>query len=287
MGPCALMAQFEPVLTNGEVLFKLEIALPDGSTELGEITVAEPIVVNGRFYRKVFFRYGTGGDSVIGYLREDTASGELWFLLESDQSEVKVQDLTLEPGDEITVPGSWCGPGSDATAQVVSAGIINDRWTVTFDRTFGDGDAFCETLQYIEGVGPNATIFYPYFAPTAELPGTAYRLCRMRRNGALIYPSPDATVDDCDLATPAEEAPRQNRLRAYPNPASETLTLDRLPADAGFWILADAGGRIVAQQPIAGDMAQLAVGALPRGLYWLLVRGRDGRLLDRAAVVLE
>lgn len=284
--PWALGAQFQAVLEGTEVLYKLELILADGSTTLGEITVAEPSVVNGRFYRKVFFRYGLGGDTVVGYVREDTSTGELWFL-KGQEDEVKMHDLNLEPGDSIPVPGSWC-QGPDSFAHVLSAGMEDGRWTITFDRTFG-GDAFCEPLRYIEGVGPNASFFYP-FLPDAILPGQAYRICRMRQDGALVYPA-GALTDFCGLATPTDEEPRfAADFKAYPNPCSGILHV-ALAAPTSQLRLYDSRGSLMLSRLLSAtepeSTAELDLSLLPAGIYWLSAHDSQGQAYSRGKAIVK
>ena len=64
---------------------------------------------------------------------------------------------------------------------------------------------------------------------------------------------------------------------AFPNPATETLTLRQPTQTAATVRLADALGRQVLRQPVAGPETSLSLAAVPQGLYtvqWLDAAGR-------------
>ncbi|WP_460550398.1 serine hydrolase [Hymenobacter daeguensis] len=81
-------------------------------------------------------------------------------------------------------------------------------------------------------------------------------------------------------ATAAEAA----GFLAFPNPATETLTLRQPAHTAASVCLLDALGREILRQPTAGSEASVSVAALAPGLYTAQWLDADGRVLMRRKV---
>lgn len=74
-------------------------------------------------------------------------------------------------------------------------------------------------------------------------------------------------------------------VRVFPNPASTTLTIDRLSPGTQSIRLYDMAGRIVLESgDVTGDRHTLSVGELPAGIYLLEIREERGVVIRKVVV---
>ncbi|MBK8567124.1 MAG: lamin tail domain-containing protein [Saprospiraceae bacterium] len=155
----------------------------------------------------------------------------------------------------------------------------------------GDGDVI--RLYDAQGVLQNS-LCYDDAAPwTEDADGFGYTLENADFAGNANDPSnwfsgcyggsPGTAFDpDCLLAT--EEKEKQSGIIAYPNPVGEVLSV-RL--ENGAWArlrLVDSLGRVVLERRVHGA-ADLALGGLAVGAYWLSLVDDSGRQLGRPILV--
>lgn len=261
-----LWGQYTPIAIGGEVFFKTELDIQGGPL-ISEITIIDFDVIEGQVYNRVFIKPGFAPDTLIGHYREDAAGGTAYFRpLEGEN--ILVYDISLELGDSLVLQARWCDGMDHDTARVVAVTEEDGRRLVTFDRQVGGGE-ICETLTFREGIGPSASLIFPYFVGRSFPEGIAMRICHAARDEQIFYP-PNVAIDFCGVPTPAADRADYPSVRAYPTVFRDVFRLEGVaPADeCQLW---DISGRRVlrwrgAQAPV--DLANLRPGA-----YILQVQG--------------
>lgn len=257
--------QYRPILSadlEEEVFYKV-IVEEDSVEEVSDLTIVNIDVIDGLVYRRAFLRQGFEPDSLIGHVREDSLAGQVFFRPLNAPAEVLVYDISLEEGDSFNIALNWCDGFPDDRLPVVSAVTqVGGRRLLTFDRSFRVGNE-CLPLQFVEGVGPSATLVW-----ATDRTGSL-RFCRMRRNGELVFPA--GTVDQCGLDVTATEDRLPEQLRFYPNPVSDRLFIEGWQ-EGDRVLIVDLLGRPaeLSVQTGEGDTRQLPAG------YYQLILLRNG-----------
>ena len=170
------------------------------------------------------------------------------------------------------------------TAEVVK-GRVQLRWTTASEHNSAvfvvERSAGGEAYQAVREVAAqgNSTSATVYAAADAQpLPGTSYyRLRQVDRDGAVAY-SPVANVSVAASALP---------IAAYPNPATDRLTLDLTAVAAAepctVQVLSLAGQAVRTEQLAGGRVQELSLADLPAGLYVLQVHTARGNTAQRLA----
>lgn len=261
---------YVPVIINGEVFFKTELETAQGLV-LAEVTVANFEDVGGQLYNRVFFNRNNQGDMLVGYLREDPAAGQMYFRPSTGAVDLLVYDITLAPGQAVTLSARWCDglPGDVAT--VVAADTVDGRRRVTFDRRVGNTD-ICEPLTFLESVGPNASVIFPYFRNAVPQNGVAMRLCHASREAVIYYPT-GQSADFCGIDVTDEETPNPLAdVRVFPNPFTDGLHVAAVAPVRMAALFGASGQRLLTTT----DPARIDTHGLPPGLYVLQVAFEDG-----------
>lgn len=261
---------YVPIIINGEVFFKTELETAQGLV-LAEVTVANFEDVGGQLYNRVFFNRNNQGDMLVGYLREDPAAGQLYFRTSAAAADVLVYDISLEPGETVTLSARWCDglPGDVAT--VVAADTVDGRRRVTFNRQVGNND-ICEPLTFLEGVGPNASVIFPYFRNAVPQNGVAMRLCHASREAIIFYPTGQG-ADFCGIDITDEESPTLlSDVRVFPNPFTDGLHVTTTAPVRMATLFGASGQRLLTTI----DPSHIDTQSLPPGLYVLQIALEDG-----------
>jgi len=262
---------YVPVIVNGEVFFKTQLETAEGLI-FAEVTVANFEEIDGQFYNRTFLKRGLEADMLVGYLREEPENGRLYFRPQQNPQEVLVYDMSLEVGDQIELAARWCDDQRGDMAEVVAVRTVAGRREVTFNRRVGE-DLICDTLRFLEGVGPSASVIFPLFRNAVLDNGVAMSICQAARSGEVFYPA-GRDEDFCGLdITGVQEITAPQSLIVYPNPTDSQLSLRNLPEDAEI-LLYGPDGRIACATTAT---SQLDVSALPAGLLNLVI-WRDGKI---------
>ncbi|GAA4039813.1 hypothetical protein GCM10022409_27010 [Hymenobacter glaciei] len=167
------------------------------------------------------------------------------------------------------------------TAEVVK-GQVQLRWATASEQNSAvfiiersaQGEVF-GALREVSAQG-NSTAVTVYAADDAQpLSGTSYyRLRQVDRNGAVAF-SPVVQV---------RMAPGMQPVLAYPNPATDRLTLDLTAAAAepcAVRVLSLAGQVVRTATLPGGSVQEMPLAGLPAGLYLLQVRTAQGSTVQR------
>lgn len=276
----ALFAQdYIPVVINGEVFFSTELETAEGTVP-AEVTVANFEKIEGQLYNRVFFKRNLEADMLIGYLREDPGEGEIYFRTTTSSQEFLVYDISLQEGESISLNARWCDGLAGDVATVVSVTESEGLRELVFDREVGDG-IICETLTFIEGVGPSASLIFPVFRDAIAENGVAQRLCHASHEAIIYYPT-GTNTDFCGGAITSQESlPMVANVEVFPNPVTGTLYLRNLPLGTKVQMHNNLG------QLVNIDLYDNAINcqSLKPGLYLLRFQLTNGEQLVKKVLV--
>jgi Secretion system C-terminal sorting domain len=155
---------------------------------------------------------------------------------------------------------------------VVEISAIENRKVITFDQGFGGG-FICDSLKFIEGVGPNATLFFQS-TELVEPYGFAYRVCEMYQEDTLSFPL-SSEYDSCVNITSASEVLNSNdSFSIVPNPNNGSFVLKNNHPGSNLnnplFTLFDLNGREIVSLKIDGGLPeqQVHLPHIAAGLYF-------------------
>ncbi|MBK6621984.1 MAG: hypothetical protein IPG32_14335 [Saprospirales bacterium] len=140
----------------------------------GTIRVEGDTVVNQISYKKVFFKGDFSLEALVGLVRENADEGKLWFWNNLDNQEALVMDLNLAPGDTFPVANTsdcWDGDSGGPIIQVAEVYSLESKKVISMDCWHGGSFIGGDSLKFIEGAGPNATLFLQTKTWITKLPG--------------------------------------------------------------------------------------------------------------------
>lgn len=197
---------------------------------------------------------------VRGYVAEDTTTGKLLFRDNSIDSNIyQVMDMSLSLNDTFMVDQGILG----TTLSIVdSVYTLSGKKVIRLDyqepiQTSKGVKMYHYTM--IEGVGIN-------------LKGVNYSLASNSildtnwRDGSLNYAAPIDSFLICDLSTKLSELQSRENIRVYPNPATQTLTIEG--SSAKLFQVYGIDGKLMKSGRVSQN---IDVSELPEGLYFLLL----------------
>lgn len=133
-------------------------------------------------YIEIFYN-GDQFNTQIGYwgdIRSNTENSKLWLKAPDDTSEVLIYDISLNKGD------SFYHVRFNVYIIVDSIYFLNGLKHIEFNI----GTEWKDKVQFIEGVGPNQTLFWPW------LSSNQYVVCKYEKD-SLIYHTPNENFRYC------------------------------------------------------------------------------------------
>jgi hypothetical protein len=187
---------------------------------------------------------GRLGDK-YGYLREDTATGKLWFLSDYIQEEL-IMDLSLEKSDTFIFE-----PSIKYTVDTVF--YRSGRKYISFNENSLD------SVLFIEGIGPYNFLYSDHVL----LPYYAQIRCMFKDN-TLVFKN--NLYSDCyDTGTGIVDNQAQS-INIYPNPASNYFAIGSDDNKTYSVEIYNAIGYLMLKEAISMNR-QIYIGNLPPGLY--------------------
>ncbi len=262
------------------------------------------------------------GDScLMGFIREDTLSGKVYYLPADSANEILVYNFSLQPGGSMSItfpspfgPGYW-ETGLYKLSFIDSVNII-PGWRKQYHLTC-DTCAHSNEISWIEGVGNIADAIYPYYrngqfvcGPYEQLTGWQYHLDNFitcfEHNQKVYFDVPAfnlaqqavtngwgwTVADSCDAAYPVggiNELSSLSSFTAFPNPASNKVTVQlNVAQSAGFDIyVKDITGKTTTSHLQLGRLntglhnADIDISNLSPGFYLLECRTAAGSLYTK------
>jgi len=271
--PCLMYAQYQPVLSAEKTGYDIQIGVFD-AVLVGVLRVQGDTVINQFTYKKVFITVDPFGESLVGFVRENTDAGKMWFLNKLDDQEYLIMDLELEVDDTFNTFYEYdCYSSGPGIAKVVTISMLESRKVITLDRSFGGG-FICDTLKFIEGVGPNATLFFQSTTLDYDASGFYYRICEMYQEDTLSFPL-FSEFDSCVSITSASEVLKSDgSFSIVPNPNTGSFVLKNNHPGSSLnnplFTLFDLNGREIVSLTIDGSLSeqQVRLPHIPAGLYF-------------------
>jgi Secretion system C-terminal sorting domain len=211
------ISQFKPIVTGDSISWLLKHEIFDAAN-LEDLILADTTIKDSILYYKVYMD-GYYNNIQIGYFREDTSTGKAWFWGINDSSEYLIMDLSLKVMDTFRVRMF-----GDSIVTVSSVDTINGRKVLTLNYHYGEG-FISENLKFIEGVGPNASLFYQVDEKDYQYQ-LGYLVCKMFHNDWMVY-AWDTIQFECGQLVGIEEKSRSrgNDIVIYPNPAKSSVKI--------------------------------------------------------------
>jgi hypothetical protein len=209
--------------------------------------------INAKFYKPVY-EYDLPKIKKVGYLREDTTIGKLWFLF-PDGEEKMIMDLTLNKNDTFySNKTHW--------SIVDTVFFYEGNKNIVFDEPINFGD----TVKFIESIGPNNLFnFLEYFH---IYPENAVILCSYKDN---IQVYKNNNFQGCFLEwTSIVEINKSNEFVIYPNPCSDILTVKFNNPNKGSNIkIFSCDGKVVIQSNKIQEFNVFDITGLRAGIYFV------------------
>jgi hypothetical protein len=229
--PCFAFGQYQPVLAIEKTTYNIKMEPFDALID-AKVRVQGDTTINQTTYKKVLLKEEFSDEKIVGHVRESPDHSKLWFLNNLDNQEHLIMDLTLEVGDSFAVLYEYdclIGVQLAGFVKVVGTTVVENRKTITLGT--GNGGGFiCDSLKFIEGMGPNATLFFQTSALDYDIYGLAYKVCNMYKEDTLSFPS----VLSMDLCTPTgtnEVNKKSISFSIMPNPNNGSFTIKQVCDD--------------------------------------------------------
>lgn len=238
------------------------------------VYVEKDTLINGLSYKKAiactFSPY-----CVVGYLREDTALGKVWFLDWNFDSEVVALDFSKNVGDTLHI-GYW-----QPALTVTNVYYNNGRKHIVYDA---DGQTTCSDLDFftvIEGIGSNAGLFPKgSYVPHGFLFGVI-------KDNVVEYINPEGYNLDLCLLDVAEEQALSKLFTIYPNPASNEVSINiKTIYSKPLVRIYNAMGSLMGEQILPGaGVHTIATNNLSNGLYFISLYN-DSQLIGNRKLII-
>lgn len=252
-------AQYLPVLEGDTIIQKVTSEVLDFLVE-SEVYIYGDTLINGTSYR--FVSLGALEyyipQIVVGYAREDTLSGRVWFKRKRDGLELIVTDMGLAVGESIAFfEASNCYLGESIVTSVASEA---GRKYINFDCDLGF--LITDSLQYVEAIGATWSHFYQSLelldeGAEAIYRGYGFRVCEVFRDGESIWAMP------CRSGGVNTTSVNRLEISVQPNPTMGMVNIISPATIQSSWVYSLAGNVVLKQ----AQGATIDLSGLPSGFY--------------------
>jgi len=240
----------------------------NGWPQIDTFWVGGDTLVHDTMCKKVRYTYLK---NVIGVMREDTVGGKVWFrsfkpalIAPGDTDEVLLYDFNLKAGDSFDL-AEYYGPAKPGDNIVDSVYYLNGNKHIRFRGSIINKN---EHIEFIEGVGCNASNIYKY---RGDFLYAEYLVCAYR-NGGQVYGNKFYN-GNCSPALSVDTAIDSN-LILYPNPVADMLYVNLRRSYYKLSVsLIDINGQQVMTKTFSA-VSEIAIDmtTVNHGLYFLNIR---------------
>jgi len=277
-------AQYQPIIANDSIQWQLKHEVYDHAF-IEMLSLSDTVTIDSTIYTKVNLV-----SSLIGYLREDTISGKAWFWGVNDSAEYLIMNLSLSVGDTFYVKMNYY-PGP-SNAIVTNIDTIDGRKIVELNYHYGGG-FISEELKFIEGVGPNASLFYqinddmPIWEATGRQYLFGYLVCMEFHYSSIVY-AWDTVDFSCGQNVGINDLDKgQHIIEVFPNPS--TAMVNFLPDPNNHHVknvaIYDLIGRLLTEVRLDHSRLQVDLGVYGRSVY--IYKASDGRSTTIGRIIIE
>lgn len=211
---------------------------------------------NGDYYELDLLSMN-GMNEPLGEVRENLETGEVWYRYNASYPEKLIMDLSLEVGEQFEFPT----PSGYGTGEVMRVWLDSEnRKHIKFNTLT---DAFNDSIEFIEGVGPNVGIIY------SEIQRGMIS-CKFE-NEELVYQNPSTSFINCELNTTQVLAANTQRTTIYPNPATDQITLELEDQQYVQIQLFSLAGVLLYNETILCRQKTISIKDLEYGVYFLKI----------------
>jgi len=244
----------------------------NGWPQIDTFWIGGDTLVHDTVCKKVLY---TNLKNVIGVMREDTVAGKVWFrsfkpalVAPGDTDEVLLYDFNLKTGDTFDL-AEYYGSTMPGDNIVDSIYYINSKKHIRFKGSIINKN---ERLEFIEGVGSNASNIYKY---RGDFFYAEYLICAYR-NDEQVYAN-EFYNGNCSPALSIDIAIDTSNLILYPNPVTDMLYIDLRRSYSKVSVsLTDISGQPVLTKTFrAVSEIVIDVSMVKQGLYLLNIQKDD------------
>ena len=240
------------------------------------------------FNATLYNKYYTTNDSVVAsgafyaLLREDTTTGKVFSISAGQTQEQLLYDFSLQVGDTVSVyPISfpyYTGAVKvqvDAVDSLLLGNTYHKRLKITgYDQNTGYDEYWIEGIGSTMGIfnsGITGVVVFDIYYPTL--------LC-FERDGNLLYDNPDFA--DCyeDYPTGLTELEFIQNINVFPNPFSQTVTVEAGEIINSIKII-DLEGKIIKHALIESQKKQLDMTGINQGVYFVIIESAKHKALKQ------
>ncbi len=217
-------AQFQSIINSDSVSWLVKHEIADAWFEKYVfVNKKDSITIDSKKYYETYINYDYSSTSdLVGYFREDTTVGRAWFKGKNDSIEQLVMDLMLKIGDTVWIDTdySYSSNGYEIVSDVYYS---NGRKIIGTKINFGGG-YISDSLSFIEGVGPNASILFMIeFATGNDINfQLGYGVCEKYAGDNIVYERDPINHECYYNGTHSIDADGAT-LQIYPIPAYDQL----------------------------------------------------------------
>lgn len=234
-------------------------------------------LINNKLYKKLTY-YSIVNNSVyqldlVGFIREDTIYGKLWYFSNYDTTERLVMDLSLEMGNMFWVGGVWNSYGGYHEVDSIWIDLFNRkniRINILINPAIGGNNG--EKLIMIEGVGTNIGIGYQDLEYIDNFP---YLLCAWNNNIQIYQNNHPFFGGGCNLLfTNTNQNTSPGSIILFPNPTNNKLYIE-VQEEVNIQLYNLVGIQIREYNNIK-NTKYINVSDLKPGMYLIIIRDNNG-----------
>jgi hypothetical protein len=236
-------------------------------------TVSGVTLINGKEYKIIDGYYHQ--KEYLGFLREDTTQGKVWYCNSVNTKEILIMDMGLNVGDSIYIGGNWNPhPGH---YKVDSVYYLNNRKYIRFDFKIPFPEQ--EPFVLIEGITSNMGFRYQ---DGQYIDNFNPKLLCSYKNGTQIYGSGPCEISPQGI----KESKDDNKIEIFPNPFSDIIkiqVLDNKDELKKYKIIDIAGKPILEGEFTANKSVDLT--PLASGSYLIIITNENDLIIGKKKII--
>lgn len=281
---------FIALLFSANTIAQTYIPLPDTnvvwSVDTSKITVSGDTVLNAVSYNKYYVTADTSlapnSYQLAGLVRQDSVNKKVFGILPGQSAEQLMYDFSLNVGDTITVYSiGFIHPGPNLVKVIAKDSVqINSTYRQRLTLT---GYVYPNILieYWTEGLGSSYGPLNPGLSCVCITDICYPNLLCQQQNGSIVYMNPLFNScyyeNNCTVGLHEKES---NRIRLFPNPATDHITVDNTDAIKSVELY-NVTGEKQTKYSFERNSKKIYFTHLPDGIYFLKITAADGVYFER------
>lgn len=272
---------FESIFGDYQTSWNIATEVPDAIFTDSIITIGDSLF-GGHNYKVI----SNEGRYFMNFIREDLSTGQVWIRSRPENIEYMVMDLSLTLKDtfHLNAYGSY-----DSIAIVDSVYFEDGKKHVRFNYWLEMG-RLKEKLTFIEGLGPNAGVFYQIHNRWGN--HNQYLLCSSKDDQPYFVNANPFYEGECNLdhfGVGITKRRSNVSWKIYPNPFHEStlLTFDNKNIHDAKLTIFDSKGRLVRTiENIHNNEVLIERQEMSKGLYLFKLQSKNQVLVSGKMTIL-